>query len=796
MRVLSILINFPYHTTLIPGLPMSKLLKAATPVLFIGLLTGAFFYSVQDYAQKTNANITRSLTQRLQECTVYAARGFQHRLDEKIRTLESMARYMAGHEHLASPEGAQHFVQLFQTSNIRNFALSDLAGNGFSGLGGRVDFSEQPAFHQAAQGKTAVSSGLLPTADGKATLVIGVPIVRNGKVEVVLMAGMSTHELEAAIETGVFDENTYTLIFDADGNILFGSMPPTAKLDNLLENLRHEETHSPDTAAYLKDFVLNAGQHGGKVLHYKDSRRAFYLSHVNLQTNGWHLVSILPQVIVDAQIAEQNNVTTILTLRLMGLAVLLLLTILYWRHTYQRNIRSRQEEYAAAIAAISGGVQKISDIRGSFLFISDNYLKLLGYDREDFMRIFSNGFANTIYEEDREQALITMAEQLDKSGSFDVEYRARAHNGSLIWLNNKGTQTRDEHAAPYIYSIVFDVTGNKEMQQAQRISDERYHFILEQHDITIFEQDMLTGEFYCSTRWMQTFSQAFNILEADQDNLLIPVHPDDREALAFFQETAQQGKCEAEMRLSNHEGIYRWYRIGASPIMDDSGWPIYLIGIITDIDEQKNREADLRDQALLDGATGVYNKRATEQAISAFLAAHVGSGVAESHACDYSSSYALFMIDFDNFKRINDCLGHAIGDEAILAMCRIIQDNFRSTDIVGRIGGDEFLVLCTQPLSHEAVRERAAGLVQHLHTEWGDASQLLELTASVGVACAPDDGIEFAELYRHADEAAYQAKSAGKNKCVFYATVREAGAPTPAGASVVNETIDSEAEKE
>lgn len=280
------------------------------------------------------------------------------------------------------------------------------------------------------------------------------------------------------------------------------------------------------------------------------------------------------------------------------------------------------------------------------------------------------------------------------------------------------------------------------------------------------------------------FRSAFNILEPDPDGSQIPVHPDDRDALRDFQDALQQTKRVAEMRLCDVDGLYRWYRIEASNIMDDSGWPIYVIGIITDIDNQKNLELTLRNQAARDSATGMYNKLATEQAIARFLDRHNLDGAA--------GGYALFMIDFDNFKIINDRLGHAVGDQAICAMARIIRQNFRSADIVGRIGGDEFLVFCTERLSMLHIRKRAAKLGGELRTEWGEGENRCVLTASMGVACAPATGAASPELYQHADEATYQAKHMGKNGCVFYAEMREAGAlPPPAGASVVNANIDA-----
>ena len=149
----------------------------------------------------------------------------------------------------------------------------------------------------------------------------------------------------------------------------------------------------------------------------------------------------------------------------------------------------------------------------------------------------------------------------------------------------------------------------------------------------------------------------------------------------------------------------------------------------------------------------------TEKAVSQFL---------EMHESPLPQMYAMFMIDFDNFKAINDRFGHAMGDKAIFDMAQIIRRNFRGVDIVGRVGGDEFLVFCTEKMSLLSIRERALTLVEQLRTECGDQNARLTLTASVGVACCPRDGITYAELFNSADKATYAAKKMGRNRCVFY----------------------------
>ena len=485
-----------------------------------------------------------------------------------------------------------------------------------------------------------------------------------------------------------------------------------------------------------------------------------FVATMPIERFGWHMVSLVPQGAGNAAISQQSIITNELVWRLAILAGIIITFVLLLERNSSRKLRRQQEDYRTIIASISGGVLKFFSPDGAFLFVSPNYKKMLGFTDAEFEKNYGDSFPATIYEKDRAFALRTMHKQIKNGQPIDVEYRTRAKTGALVWLYHKGAVVNIEHGRSYIQSIVFDITQSKEAALSKRISDERHQFILEQHDINIFEQNLISGYFSCSPQWLRTFGTVFNILETDA---AIPLFPDDQERLVEFQRQVRlaphQHKCTLEARLRDASGEYRWFRIEASCIANTQGAPIYAIGIITDIDQQKSLELQLRTQATRDGGTGMRNKVSTEKAVSQFL---------ETHESPLPQMYAMFMIDFDNFKGINDRFGHAMGDKAIYDMAQIIRRNFRGVDIVGRIGGDEFLVFCTEKMSLHAIRERALMLVKQLHTECCDQHSCLTLTASVGVSCCPRDGKTYAELFNKADKATYAAKKMGRNRCVFY----------------------------
>ena len=130
------------------------------------------------------------------------------------------------------------------------------------------------------------------------------------------------------------------------------------------------------------------------------------------------------------------------------------------------------------------------------------------------------------------------------------------------------------------------------------------------------------------------------------------------------------------------------------------------------------------------------------------------------------SKHALFMIDIDNFKALNDTLGHKAGDEFLIALSKELKKNFRESDILGRIGGDEFFVLMRNVTEQKRVRQKAdeiLGIIQNVASKYLQ----VDLSGSVGISMYPKNGTTLDELYSKSDEALYEAKRTGKNKYII-----------------------------
>lgn len=214
-----------------------------------------------------------------------------------------------------------------------------------------------------------------------------------------------------------------------------------------------------------------------------------------------------------------------------------------------------------------------------------------------------------------------------------------------------------------------------------------------------------------------------------------------------------------EVMLSTDDGeAYYWLRITARIFFWDEDNSVRIFSFRQNIDEEKRRESRLSAQARLDPLTGLYNKAATEQHISETLA-----------ACKTEDRrFAFFILDIDDFKRVNDDFGHAVGDMVIREFALELKRQFRDTDIAGRIGGDEFAAFLPVPGRAWAER-KACKLGAALHKSFMSETYAFSITASIGIALAPRDGKNFAALYRNADAALYQAKKRGKSGFTVYA---------------------------
>jgi len=218
----------------------------------------------------------------------------------------------------------------------------------------------------------------------------------------------------------------------------------------------------------------------------------------------------------------------------------------------------------------------------------------------------------------------------------------------------------------------------------------------------------------------------------------------------------REGK--AVLRNYRKDGTVFWNDLLIAPVRNDAGEVTHFVGIVNDVTEIINYQQQLERQANYDGLTGLANRN--------LLQDRLRQGIA--YAQRRSRQLALLFIDLDNFKLVNDSLGHEAGDRLIREVGLRLKAHMREDDTVARLGGDEFVVALFDVDNDDLVLHAMQRIVAEMARPFPIGDRDLYVTCSIGVSVYPKDGEDGIALLRNADTAMYRAKEQGRNSFRFY----------------------------
>jgi len=353
----------------------------------------------------------------------------------------------------------------------------------------------------------------------------------------------------------------------------------------------------------------------------------------------------------------------------------------------------------------------------------------------------------------------------------DGIFRVRdGDNGNWRYEHIYYTNLFDDGGSPYkAVGYSEDITVQHELALAYQ-RETSFRKVMEQQANAAFFINVTKNEGTGSENGSATVEDVFRSLAesvVENEDIMRYFESMNRERLL---ERADKQQDEVSFNFLRKSGASTlWVHYEEHLLRDPENSDVIAYLYMTDIDEQKKKELELEAAAQRDSMTGLLNHSSTISQISRFLRMEGSAG-----------THALFIIDVDNFKSINDTYGHQYGDAVLMDVARTIQNVFRASDVLGRIGGDEFMLLMKNVGSERPVWRKAGELVHALQFSCGTAARETHISASVGIAICGSDGSEFEEIYSRADAALYKAKSKGKNR--FYLAGRksdlERGSPS------------------
>lgn len=345
----------------------------------------------------------------------------------------------------------------------------------------------------------------------------------------------------------------------------------------------------------------------------------------------------------------------------------------------------RNSELEILTENIPGGIHQCKCDDGMTLVnMSNSFLALTGYSQQEIQERFRNRFAEMIYPEDRARVWAEITEQLSHGETLELEYRIVRGDGRQLWISDHAKRAALADGSRYFYCMLTDITKQREEHEKLRLSLEQHQIIMDQTTDVIFEWDIRADVLTFSSNWRKKFG--YDPIR-EQISRKIPqsrnIHKEDIPAFVKIMRDTAAGVpySEAEFRIRDIWGNFTWSRIRATVQYDLHRQPVKAVGVISDIDTEKKQKQRLLERAQRDPLTNLYNKAA----VCEFVECRMQEGSKEK-------MQALLIIDVDNFKHVNDTYGHLCGDSLLSDVAGVLKSHFGADNIVGRIGGDEFLV--------------------------------------------------------------------------------------------------------
>jgi len=409
----------------------------------------------------------------------------------------------------------------------------------------------------------------------------------------------------------------------------------------------------------------------------------------------------------------------------------------------------------------------------SMVDVSPGIEALLGVTREEWLRC-PDSWIDLVHPSDRDLVVEESNEAARTFEPYRARYRAIHRDGRVVWIDEESVPIRDGNGVPmYWLGMMRDITEDVSTRGQLHDARTKYGALVEQIPAIVYvdvADDRMTTT-YVSPQIETLLGYTAEEYVRDPGLWGRMLHPDDRgSAVDTYLRGRELGQPFVyEYRLIARDGRVLWFRDSAIVLPAAEGKPAQIQGVMLDITERKAAEEQIAYLAYHDKLTGMPNRAMFDELLELSLA----------RARRNELGVAVISVDLDDFKLVNDSLGHETGDELIKVIAARIRDATRDTDLVARPGGDEFLVLLadvdmTPPVpggqdGGSIAAETVSLRVQEaMRAPFRIAGTELYLTASQGIAVFPHDADDAATLMKNAETAMFEAKRNGPGEFVMH----------------------------
>ncbi|ATC96863.1 bifunctional diguanylate cyclase/phosphodiesterase [Pseudoalteromonas tunicata] len=398
------------------------------------------------------------------------------------------------------------------------------------------------------------------------------------------------------------------------------------------------------------------------------------------------------------------------------------------------------------------------DLAGHCTFSNATFKQLLGLDDQ-----LSLGFSYTrhFHPDDKMAVVKHWCRCIKKEQAFNYTFRVHLPEQVELYLTiNAVPVFKDQQLIAFI-GCVEDVTELCLSQQQLKDNQQRYELALKSSGAGIWDWDILNDVVHYSAKFSDLLGFDNLLFGTSWSSWTDQIHPDD---LDIFETQLQNHLDDAdkpfniECRLISQKKKVLWFTVVGEALRDEHGYPTRMVGSMVDITLKHQSQQMIWQQANFDHLTGLPNRNMFTERLKQEI----------SESKRYQQKFALFFIDLDHFKEVNDTLGHGAGDQLLIEVAERLQLILRESDTIGRIGGDEFTALIPHINQTCDIDSLAQKLIQTIELPFYIDGESIFISASIGITLFPDHSEKIDELLKFADQAMYRSKENGRKRFSYF----------------------------
>lgn len=745
---------------------LNKLNKYFMLILSLFLIFLFSALSLINFFKSFYANEINLYKEKLEYRSILQSTIIKNHLKNNMIVLESAADIFTHNESINTESITKIIEKLKTLTQFDRVFIAQNNGKAVFANGDTYDISNKNYFLNAMKGKHEITEITDSFFEKDAPIFLEtVPIIVNNEVIGIVGGVYKLSTFSSLLNESLQAENGYLILASSSQEFILKSSNINKIIaeNNIWDFLSNATFDDNNAAEKIRNDIMTQQNGFAEYIHDGNAEFAYYSP---LGINNWYIISVLSVEAVQNRLKFIQAIMSALAIKVSIIFIFGILSIIYFNKKAKDELIASNEKLKLDEEIFRVAMDKTSNIA----FEYNQKTKTLTFKNSvpkghQLMQIVENVPEslvenNFIFEESIDEFLQIYKRIFNKNVKTSSGIiKVRTNNDSYLWerLTLTNIFDNDKNILRTV-GVIENITEEKE--------NELSLFLKKQYFEALQTDNISTYEINLSKNTINPFNNSSKKKNYDklfEYFLKRKIHSDDIEVMrerfsrknmliSYFNGI---NEFKADCRIKDTNEVYKWAEFHIHVIKKLSTDEIKGILLIKDISNIK----ELKEMSERDPLTSLYNRRATKKHIDNFL---------ESTKEDTTSSHAFIILDLDNFKTLNDTLGHIMGDIALQEFALKLVESFKNQSIIGRLGGDEFIIFLKYISSKDELKEILKKILNDFSVTYGHSDISVDISASVGVAIAPQDGNTFQELYKKSDIALYSIKNTSKNNFSFY----------------------------